>query len=67
MYILVKRNPLFLHEIEWKNNGFLFTTPNTIYIYNILYIYIYKLKDIVTLEAHSSHLDDKNMLHEHKL
>ena len=26
-YILgvVKRNPLFLHEIEWKNNGFLFT------------------------------------------
>jgi len=33
-YILgvVKRNPLFLHVIEWKNNGFLFTTPN-IYIY----------------------------------
>ena len=33
MYILgvVKRNPLFLHEIEWKNNGFLFITPN-IYI-----------------------------------
>jgi len=30
----VKRNPLFLHEIEWKNNGFLFTTPN-------IYIYIY--------------------------
>jgi len=31
-YILgvVKRNPLFLHEIKWKNNGFLFTTPNTI-------------------------------------
>jgi len=30
LYILgvVKRNPLFLHEIEWKNNGFLFTTPN---------------------------------------
>jgi len=29
-YILgvVKRNPLFLHEIEWKNNEFLFTTPN---------------------------------------
>ena len=24
---VVKRNPLFLHEIEWKNNGFLFTTP----------------------------------------
>jgi len=23
-----KKNPLFLHEIEWKNNGFLFTTPN---------------------------------------
>jgi len=29
---VVKRNPLFLHEIEWKNNGFLFTTSN-IYIY----------------------------------
>jgi len=29
-YVLgvVKRNPLFLHEIEWKNNGFVFTTPN---------------------------------------
>ena len=25
---VVKRNPLFLHEIEWKNNGFFFTTPN---------------------------------------
>jgi len=34
---VIKRNPLFLHEIEWKNNGFLFTTPN-IYIY----IYIWK-------------------------
>ena len=33
-YILgvVKRNLLFLYKIEWKNNGFLFTTPN-IYIY----------------------------------
>jgi len=32
-YILgvVKRNPLFLHEIEWKNNGFLFTTSNINY------------------------------------
>ena len=29
-YQVVKRNPLFLHEIEWKNNGFLFTTPNII-------------------------------------
>jgi len=27
---LVKRNPLFLHEIKWKNNGFIFTTPNII-------------------------------------
>jgi len=27
------RNPLFLHEIEWKNNGFLFTTPNIKHIY----------------------------------
>jgi len=48
IYILgvVKRNSLFLHEIEWKNNGFLFTTPN-IYLDNfyiillIIYIYIY--------------------------
>ena len=37
---VVKRNPLFLHEIEWKNNGFLFTTPN-ICILNFIYIYIY--------------------------
>jgi len=29
---VVKRNLLFLHEIEWKNNGFLFTTPNMIRI-----------------------------------
>jgi len=28
---ILKRNPLFLHEIEWKNNGFLFTTPNIIF------------------------------------
>jgi len=27
---VVKRNPLFLHKIEWKNNGFLFITPNII-------------------------------------
>ena len=27
---VVKRNSLFLHEIERKNNGFLFTTPNII-------------------------------------
>jgi len=25
---VIKRNPLFLHEIEWKNNGFLFITRN---------------------------------------
>jgi len=36
---VIKKNPLFLHEIEWKNNGFLFTTPN-IYIYIYTYIYI---------------------------
>jgi len=31
-YVLgvIKKNPLFLHEIEWKNNGFLFITPNII-------------------------------------
>jgi len=28
---VIKRNPLFLHEIEWKNNGFFFTIPK-IYI-----------------------------------
>jgi len=28
---VVKRNPLFLHEIEWKNNGFLFTTPEQLF------------------------------------
>jgi len=26
-----------MHEIEWKNNGFLFTTPN-IMIYNDIYL-----------------------------
>jgi len=35
IYYVVKRNPLFLHEIEWKNNGFRFTTPN-IYIMHSL-------------------------------
>jgi len=39
---LVKRNPLFLHEIEWKNNGFLFTTPNI-----SVHIYIYICTDIL--------------------
>jgi len=39
---VVKRNPLFLHEIEWKNNGFLFTIPNMIYIY--IYIHTYNSK-----------------------
>jgi len=34
---VVKRNPLFLHEIEWKNNGFLFTTPN-MYVLVILHL-----------------------------
>jgi len=42
---VVKRNPLFLHEIEWKNNGFLFTTPNInaeINIVRMKYIFIKK-------------------------
>ena len=37
---VVKRNPLFLHEIEWKNNGFLFTTPN---IKSLLTVHEYAL------------------------
>jgi len=41
---VVKRNPLFLHEIEWKNNGFLFITPNVNDIYDV-YIF-YKWNDI---------------------
>ena len=28
LYIRCSKKKLFLHEIEWKNNGFLFTTPN---------------------------------------
>jgi len=42
VYVLgvVKRNPLFLHEIQWKNNGFLFTIPN------ILYMFIYRMFQI---------------------
>jgi len=39
---VVKRNPLFLHEIEWKNNGFLFTTPN---IYNFFQLIILKFNN----------------------
>jgi len=35
-----KKKSIILHEIEWTNNGFLFTTPN-IYKINKLYIYIY--------------------------
>jgi len=30
--IRCSKKKLFLHEIEWKNNGFLFTTPNIIFI-----------------------------------
>jgi len=37
---VVKRNPLFLHEIEWKNNGFLFTTPN-IYTSRIKILFVW--------------------------
>jgi len=33
---IVKRNPLFLHEIEWKNNGFLFITSNIKKFYVLL-------------------------------
>jgi len=29
---VVKRNPLFLREIEWENNEFLFTTPNICFV-----------------------------------
>jgi len=38
---VIKRNPLFLHEIEWKNNGFLFTTPNIcmLFIYARMYVW----------------------------
>ena len=56
IYILsvVKRNPLFLHEIEWKNNGFLFTTPN-IYI-KIDLINFYKKLEIAT-KIQSARLD----------
>jgi len=39
IYILdvVKRNPLFLHEIEWKNIGFFFTTSNICIHYICMY------------------------------
>ena len=37
---VVKRNPLFLHEIEWKNNGFLFTTPNINFFIRTFYYLI---------------------------
>ena len=50
VYILgvVKRNPLFLHEIEWKNNEFLFTTPY-IYIYHIK-IFHFNCEEIISIK-----------------
>ena len=33
---IIKRNPLFLHEIEWKNNGFLFITPNIFRLFKFI-------------------------------
>jgi len=42
MILGVKRIPLFLHEIEWKNNAFLFTTPNIIDMTETLLIKINK-------------------------
>jgi len=44
---VVKRNPLFLHEIEWKNNGFLFTTPNIFEL--IKNTWITKKSDLINL------------------
>ena len=46
---VVKRNPLFLHEIEWKNNGFLFTTPN---IYNFFQLIILKFNNSWSFSYH---------------
>jgi len=37
---VVKRNPLFFHSILCKNNRFLFTTPNTIYIVKIIFSHL---------------------------
>jgi len=48
---VVKRNPLFFHSISYKNNGFLFTTPNIMretFIWNArLYGYYTKIKMII--------------------
>jgi len=40
----VKRNPLFLHEIEWNNNGFLFTL-----LFNVKCITVKNLFDLIDL------------------
>jgi len=43
---VVKRNLLFLHEIEWKNNGFLFTTPNIFITFEMMQINKVKINSI---------------------
>ena len=49
MFVLgvVKRNPLFLHEIEWKNNGFLFTTPNMTWSGHLLNVRLSQFRTIL--------------------
>jgi len=46
---VIKRNPLFLHKIEWKNNGFFFTIPNMFFLlcifkYCIIFFYYCEIK-----------------------
>jgi len=37
---VVKKNPLFFHSISYKNNGFLFTTPNILSC--VLFIFMFR-------------------------
>jgi len=41
---VVKRNTLFLHEIEWKNNGFLFITSNILGVQKSSELYLIQPK-----------------------
>jgi len=59
---VIKRNSLFLHEIEWKNNGFLFTTPNIIYIYIYMYIVFFNL---AVLFDHHFMIKKRNIIYWH--
>jgi len=69
IYILgvVKRNPLFLHEIEWKK-GFFFTTPNiniyTEFVRNTEYILVHtKFSAVRTRKKRTTQIDSHETIY----